>query len=174
MANAGAPKGSVSATVSIALLEKADKLLAGFGAIMLLADCGFPSTELLGWLEGRSSWRYIMRLRAYTWNHGTVAPMGCEVRRLRLPRGQCCGFRGILLQADGSHSANLVLAHPSGLAVEEPWYLISNADPALDLVWSCGRRFCCEQLFRDQKSGFSWRTAACGLPSGSIGCCWWT
>ncbi len=39
------------------------------------------------------------------------------------------------------------------LAVEEPWYLISNAEPGLDLVWSYGRRFCCEQLFRDQKSG---------------------
>ena len=28
----------------------------------------------------------------------------------------------------------LLLAHPTGLAVEEPWYLISNAEPALDLV----------------------------------------
>jgi hypothetical protein len=46
-----------------------------------------------------------------------------------------------------------VLAHPTGLPVEEPWYLISNAEPSLDLVWSYGRRFCCEQLFRDQKSG---------------------
>jgi hypothetical protein len=75
------------------------------------------------------------------------------VRRLRLRGGQCRGFRGIQLWADGSHTANLLLAHPTGLAVEEPWYLISNAEPSLDLVWSYGRRFCCEQLFRDQKSG---------------------
>ena len=34
----------------------------------------------------------------------------------------------------------------------EPWHLISNAAPALDLVWSDARRFCCEQLFREQKS----------------------
>ena len=46
-----------------------------------------------------------------------------------------------------------MLAHPTGLPVEEPWYLISNAEPSLDLVWSYGRRFCCKQLFRDQKSG---------------------
>jgi hypothetical protein len=32
------PSASVSASVSIALLEKADQLLAGFGAITLLAD----------------------------------------------------------------------------------------------------------------------------------------
>jgi hypothetical protein len=25
--------------------------------------------------------------------------------------------------------------------------------PPLDLVWSYARQFCCEQLFRDQKSG---------------------
>jgi hypothetical protein len=37
--------------------------------------------------------------------------------------------------------------------VEEPWHLISNAEPSLDLVWSYAQRFCCEQLFRDQKSG---------------------
>ena len=94
-----------------------------------------------------------MRLRGDTEIHGTAAPLGCQVRRLRLRRGHCRGFRGVRLWTDGSHTANLVLAHPTGLAVEEPWYLISNAEPSLDLVWSYGRRFCCEQLFRDQKSG---------------------
>ena len=79
------PSASVSAAVSIALLEKADQLRAGFSAITLLADRGFLSAELLGWFEGRSCWRYVMRLRSDTWIHGTAAPMGCEVRRLRLP-----------------------------------------------------------------------------------------
>ncbi len=57
------------------------------------------------------------------------------------------------LWAEGRQSVNLVIAHPTGLPVEEPWYLISNAEPSLDLVWSYEKRFCCEQLFRDQKSG---------------------
>jgi hypothetical protein len=59
----------------------------------------------------------------------------------------------VRLWVDGSQSVNLVLAHPTGLPVEEPWYLVSNLDPGLDLVWSYAQRFCCEQLFRDQKSG---------------------
>jgi hypothetical protein len=147
------PSASVSAAVSIGLLEKADQLLAGFGAITLLADRAFPCAELLGWLENKPGWTYVMRLPGDTEIHGTAAPLGCQVRRLRLRRGQCRGFQNVRLWADGSHSANLVLAHPTGLQVEEPWYLISNAEPALDLVWSYGRRFCCEQLFRDQKSG---------------------
>jgi hypothetical protein len=147
------PSASVSAAVSIALLEKADRLLAGFGEITLLADRAFPCAELLSWFHGRNRWSYVMRLPGDTEIHGTAAPLGCQVRRLRLRRGQCRGFRNVRLWADGSHIANLVLAHPTGLAVEEPWYLISNAKPSLDLVWSYGRRFCCEQLFRDQKSG---------------------
>ena len=143
----------VSAEVVIALLERSDPLLREFGAITLLADRGFPSAERLGWFDGKPRWRYVMRLRADTWIHGTAAPMGCEVHLLRLPRGYCRGFRDVRLWGDGSRRANLLLAFPTGLPVEEPWYRVSNADPALDLVWTYGQRFCCEQLFRDQKSG---------------------
>lgn len=147
------PSACVSAEISIALLAKANHLLAEFGAITLLADRAFPSAELLGWFTGKPRWQYVMRLRADTEIHGTAAPMGCQVRRLRLPRGYCRGFRDVQLWADGSQKANLLLAHPSGIAIDRPWYLVSNADPTLDLVWSYARRFCCEQLFRDQKSG---------------------
>jgi hypothetical protein len=79
--------------------------------------------------------------------------MGCEVRRLRLPRGHCRGFRDVRLW-DGSRQTSLVLARLVGITVAEPWYLVSNLEPSLDLVWAYGQRFCCEQLFRDQKSGF--------------------
>jgi hypothetical protein len=71
---------------------------------------------------------------------------------LRLRRGHCRGFRSVRLWTEGCQTVNLVLAHPTGLAVEEPWYLISNVEPLLDLVWNYAQRFCCEQL-RDQKSG---------------------
>jgi hypothetical protein len=74
------PSASVSSSVSIALLEKADRLLAAFGAITLLADRAFPSEELLGWFDGKPRWSDVMRLRSDTWIHGTAAPMGCEVR----------------------------------------------------------------------------------------------
>ena len=130
------PSASVSASVSITLLEKADQLLAGFGAITLLADRAFPCDELLSWFRGRSRWSYVMRLRGDTEIHGTAAPLGCQVRKLHLRRGQCRGFRGVRLWADGSQSVNLVIAHPTGLPVKEPWFLISNFAPDLDLVWN--------------------------------------
>jgi len=147
------PSASVSASVSITLLEKADQLLAGFESITLLADRAFPCDELIAWFRGRPRWSYVMRLRGDTEIHGTAAPLGCQVRRLHLRRGQCRGFRGVRLWTDGSQSVNLVIAYPTGLPVEEPWYLISSAEPSLDRVWSYAQRFCCEQLFRDQKSG---------------------
>jgi hypothetical protein len=147
------PSATVSAEVVIALLQRADRLLADFGVITVLADRGFPSAELLRWFQGRSRWGYVMRLRGDTEIHGTTAPLGCQVRRLRLRRGECRGFRQVRLWVDSTQPVNLLLAHPTGLPVEEPWYLISNLDPSLDQVWSYAQRFCCEQLFRDQKSG---------------------
>ena len=147
------PSASVSAAVVIGLLQRADQLLADVAAITLLADRGFPSAELLGWFEERERWSYVMRLRGDTDIHGTAAPMGCQVRRLRLARGHCRGFRDVQLWSDGCQRANLVLARPVGIRASEPWYLVSNRAPKLDLVWAYGQRFCCEQLFRDQKSG---------------------
>jgi len=41
------PSASVSAPVVIGLLQRADRLLTGFGAITVLADRGFPSCEQL-------------------------------------------------------------------------------------------------------------------------------
>jgi hypothetical protein len=156
------PSASVSAEVSIAVLDRADQLLADFDAITLLADRAFPSAELLTWFETKPRWQYVMRLRGDTLVHGTAAPMGCEVRRLRLPRGHCRGFQGVQLWAEGSQRANLLLAHPTGLAIEEPWYLVTNAPLQLDLVWSYAKRFWCEELFRDQKSGL-FQLASSGL-----------
>jgi hypothetical protein len=70
------PSASLSATVTIGLLEQADRLLAGFGAITLLADRAFPCDALLGWFHGRDRWRYVMRLPGDTEIHGTAAPLG--------------------------------------------------------------------------------------------------
>ncbi|CAK6694710.1 hypothetical protein VB734_01055 [Synechococcus sp. BA-124 BA4] len=69
------------------------------------------------------------------------------------------------LWAEGNLRADLLLARPSGLPIDEPWYLVRNAAPELDLVWSYAKRFCCEQLFRDQKSGIF------QLESSGLGAC---
>ena len=49
-----------------------------------------------------------------------------------------------------------------------PRALISNGEQGLDLLWSYGHRFCCEQLFRDQKSGV-YPLAGRWIPTGGGG-----
>lgn len=78
--------------------------------------------------------------------------MGCEVRRLRLPRGHFRGFQNVSLWAGSSQKTNIVLAHPIGFPVDGPWYLISNAAPTLDLVWIYSQRFCCERTHSDART----------------------
>lgn len=93
-----------------------------------------------------------MRLCGDNEINGTSAPLRCHVQPSQLCRGQCRGFRGVRLWSDGSQGMNLVIAYPTGLPVE-PLFLISNSELSLDQFWSYAQRFCCEQLFRDQKSG---------------------
>jgi hypothetical protein len=76
-----------------------------------------------------------MRLPGDTGIHGTTAPLGCQVRRLRLRRSQYRGFQNVRLGADDSHTANRLLAHPTGRPVGWALYLINNTKPSLDLVW---------------------------------------
>ena len=82
---------SVSAEVVIALLQRANR--------------AFLSAELLGWLVGRSRWRYVIRLRDLASIHGIAAPMGCEVRLWAgLPKSviKSCCLRSPLLPVPAS------------------------------------------------------------------------
>ena len=127
------PSASVSASVSIALLEKADQLLIGFGAITLLADRAFPCDELIAWFRGRPRWSYVMRLRGDTEIHGTAAPLGCQVRRLQLRRGPVLDTDGRLLGVLSLSSlARAVTARTCDL---------SPTDIATTLACICGPRF---------------------------------
>ena len=53
---------SISAEISIAMLEEADQLLVDFGAIILPADRGFPCADLLRWFDGKSRWQVLSRM----------------------------------------------------------------------------------------------------------------
>ena len=48
----------------------------------------FEADELIDWFKSRPRWGYVMRLRGDTEIHGTAAPLGCQVRKLQLRRGQ--------------------------------------------------------------------------------------
>ena len=60
---------------------------------------------------------------------GDRAPLGCQVRRLQLPRGHCRSYRDVQLWSDGCQRANLVFARLVGVRASEPWDLFSNRAP---------------------------------------------
>jgi len=97
------PSASFSASVSIALLEKAEQLLAGFGAITLLADRAFPCDELLSWARVRSRWRYDMRLRGDTAR--STAPQRLSAVRCASRTCAAGGAEVYVVCASGSMSA---------------------------------------------------------------------
>lgn len=74
---------------------------------------------LFSWFDAKARWKYSMRLRAVPCAHGTAAPMGCAVRRLGLSRGRCRGLQDVLVGAAGAIRVNLLLAYPSGTAIDE-------------------------------------------------------
>jgi hypothetical protein len=125
---------AIGAEISIAMLVKADQLLVDFGAITLLADRGFPCADLLRGFAGKTRWQAHQDLPADTIIHGTAAPLGCQVRRLRLPLGYCRGLKNVQPWSKSQQNVNLLLANPAGIKIDEPWYLGSNAIPTLDLV----------------------------------------
>lgn len=89
------PSASVCASVSIALLEKADWHLAGFQSITLLADRAFRCDELLRCFRGRYRRSYVMRLGGYTEFHATSAHLCCMMRPIILRRGNSRVFRWV-------------------------------------------------------------------------------
>jgi hypothetical protein len=137
----------------IFLLKKADQLLQGCGTIMVLSDRAFPSNDLLSWFDDKPRWKFLMRLKSDTITYRVGASLGCEVRKVRLVKGLCRSLRAAQIWSRDSRRVDLLLARPTGLPTNEPWTLITSAELCLDLVWTYGQRFCCEQLFCDQKSG---------------------
>lgn len=142
-----------SAMVSFAayrdLLRKAHWLLRAYPEVMLLADRGFASHELLAWLETRS-WHYALRLKCDVQVHGP--------RRFPLPVGQLYppvnevrNYHHVRLWADAIHQTNLVVATVSG--ANESWAVITDERPSLNTLWQYALRFRVEELFLDSKSG---------------------
>jgi hypothetical protein len=112
---------SISVPVSVpsvlnALLKRAHRLLSGFVTITLVTERACPWDEMNAWFRGRTRWCYLMGLRGVTENNSTAAPLGCQVRRLLLARGEGRVFRGVRIWGNWGKPVNLVVTHPHRIA----------------------------------------------------------
>ena len=142
-----------SAMVSFAnyrkLLRQASWLLRAYPDVMLLADRGFASHELMAWLES-VNWHYALRLKCDVQLHG-VKRYPVTVGKLYPAKNEAILLKNVGLWADGVHRTNLVLATVSGAA--DSWAVITDEVPSLQTLHQYGLRFCVEELFLDSKSG---------------------
>ncbi len=131
------------------LLRLAQRLLHAFPDIMLLADRGFASQDLLQWLQ-QSSWHYCLRLPCDVTLHGPRR-YPAEVRQLWPDKGEAKLLTDVRLWNEGIYRSNLALANVRG--AREPWAVITDETPSLQTFHQYSLRFDVEELFLDSKSG---------------------
>lgn len=131
------------------LLQKARWLLRHHDDVMLLADRGFANHDLMSWLQ-TSRWHYCLRVPGDVLLHG-FRRYPTEVSSVYPKKGEAVFYRHVGLWQDGIHRCNLVLASPLG--VKEPWAVITDEPPSLQILWQYALRFRVEELFLDSKSG---------------------
>ena len=94
----------------------------------------------LSWFDDKPRWKFLMRLKSDPIAYGVGALRGCEVRKVRLGKGLCRGFRNAQIWTRDSRRVNLLLARPTGLSTNDPWTLVTSAELCLDLAWTYGQR----------------------------------
>lgn len=135
------------------LLDQAQDLLQEFSDVTLLADRAFACHELLDWLEP-SSWHWCLRLARDTQVQGPLGKgRSCPISYLAPKLGEAKLYHNVGLWEDAQHRCNLVLAYPHGIDEDDFWAIMTDRPPSLDVLWQYGKRFGCEELFLDSKSG---------------------
>lgn len=143
-------KGIVDVNRIIALLEDVYCLVPYGCTVEIVADCGFKTADLLRWLRNRE-WHFVMRQPGKT--------------KVRLPGGQWLYLRDLPLEPGQTHVIGWVWiakSNPFGLVwlvlhwgegEEEPWFLISDRQPAYASthIKAYKRRMWMEAMFGDMK-----------------------
>ena len=120
--------------------------------VTILADRGFCNTELLAFLTEQLHWDYVVRLRGNIELYAEATTyQGCHFSAIGVKRGASA----ILLRDARITAKKYPVATTIGVwdkAMKEPWYLVSSRrDDSSALVKLYGRRFTCEEQFRDEK-----------------------
>lgn len=117
--------------------------------VVLLADRGFGDVSLYSLLQSMG-WAYVIRFKGGTW----VTTQDGDSRYAKkwlLPKGRPRLLRDVLVTKKYSPVATVVVVKDPKM--KDAWYLASNlkAAAAQDIISLYGRRFSCEENFRDGK-----------------------
>lgn len=141
-------KGHASAERHIQALEKVRPLLPDGSEVVLLGDAEYDTTEMLGWIEKNTAWKYVLRTSPQIYvqtNEGSQ-----PIRNFPLKQDQLFYLKNV-----GFTQTATVTLHVIGwwgLDYEEPIFLITNLENAYEACRYYRRRFRIETFFSDQKS----------------------
>ncbi len=140
---------SVSFSDYAPLLERLKAMLPDNCCICLLADRGFAHQTLIEQLQ-QWKWHYCIRAKA-----DQVVHRGTRVTTVSqlIPSlvGEAHLYEGLRLFEAGDLYSNLVTARPAG--VDDPWVVLTDLPPTLQILSHYASRFSIEHLFHDNKSG---------------------
>jgi len=126
-------------------------LLPKGAEVVLLADRGFGRTEFFRFLN-RLPLCYVIRIKGDAWIR---TPQGTlRLKEQVVPPSQAWDLGLVAYRDIDDHAATVsvraVVAF--GMGAEEPWRLVTNLiDDVLHVAGAYGRRFECEETFRNQK-----------------------
>lgn len=128
----------------------ADSIPEGTAAIVL-ADRGFCNVGLFAYIKQKLGWDYIIRIKGTIEAYDEKHPLGRKTQELRLVRGAAPrSLSNVLLTHQKYRLQALVAVWDTDM--KEPWYLATSlADAGATVVRYYGRRFTCEEHYRDEK-----------------------
>jgi hypothetical protein len=141
-------KGHASAERHIQALEKVRPLLSEGSQVILLGDAEYDTTEMLGWIEKNTAWKYVLRTspQIYVQTHEGSQP----IRDFPLERGQLFYLKGVGFTQTATMALHVIGWW--GSDYEEPIFLITDLEDAYEACRYYRRRFRIETFFSDQKS----------------------
>ena len=119
--------------------------------VIVTADRGFSSIDLFAYMKERLGWHYITRTKENVEVYDDAHTLGRKIKELRLVRGSAPRvLRGVHLTKKKYPLPALVAVWDRGM--KEPWYLATSLNCLPEWVVAYyGRRFTCEEQYRDEK-----------------------
>lgn len=134
------------------LLERAATVLPPHAEVILLADRGFASTQLLAYLTDTLHWHYRIRFKENFFIKRPGRPP-VKARRLRPSKGKALFLRSVRFTKANYGPVHLAIAW--AFDAREAWYIVSDQPTDQKVFTEYGLRFDIEEhILDDKSSGF--------------------
>ena len=141
-------KGHTTAERHIEVLKKVLPLVPETSEVILLGDAEYDTTEMLSWVETKTSWCFVMHTSPSILVKSGVAWE--KIKEFTVSKGRLRMIHAVDFTKTSALPANLIIWW--GAEYENPIYLVSNLPNGACACWYYRRRFRIETFFSDQKS----------------------